>query len=89
MAKAVCDWIDSDPNRDTEGCTPAMIVNVAATALRKAGYRIIPDPESPEFRASIRPVIEEWSWVLNVPVNELNYVVTKSAKSAIQSLEES
>lgn len=50
---------------------------------------VIPDPESPEFRAAIRPVIEEWSWVLNVPANELNYVVTKSVKAAIKSLEQS
>lgn len=42
----------------------------------------VPDPDSPEFRAAIRPVIEEWSWVLNVPASELSYVVTKSAKAA-------
>ena len=87
MGKAVCNWIDSDPNRDTEGCTPSMLVNVAATALHKAGYVITRNPDSPEFRAAIRPVIEEWSWVLNVPVSELNYVVTKSVEAAAKSAE--
>lgn len=52
-----------------------------------ASHTIIPNAESPEFRAAIRPVIEEWSWVLNVPVNELNYVVTKSVKAAAKSSE--
>lgn len=41
MAKAVFDWIDDDPDRDTQGCTPAMLVNVALAALDKAGYEIV------------------------------------------------
>ena len=49
----------------------------------------IPDPDSPEFKAAIRPVCDEQSWIYAMSRSECEYVISQGVKAAIKSLEES
>lgn len=49
----------------------------------------IPDPDSPEFKAAIRPVCDEQSWIYGMSRSECEYVISQGVKAAIKSLEES
>lgn len=48
----------------------------------------IPDPDSPEFRAAIRSVCDEQSWIYGISRSECEYVISQGVKAAIKSLEE-
>jgi len=52
-------------------------------------HAIILNPDSPEFRAAIRPVCDEQSWIYGMSRSECEYIITQGAKAAIKSLEES
>lgn len=47
------------------------------------------DPDSSEFKAAIRPVCDEQSWIYGMSRSECEYIITQGVKAAIKSLEES
>lgn len=47
------------------------------------------DPDSPEFRAAIRPVCDEQSWIYGMSRGECEYIITQGVKAAAKPSEES
>lgn len=49
----------------------------------------IPDPDSPEFKAAIRSVCDEQSWIYGMSRGECEYIITQGVKAAAKTLEDS